>query len=146
MNPSTVTKTAITLVSGMSAVALAVAATVAFAEPIETENRIAPSISFAQAMELASGAANGTLAALELEHSGDKPVYVAELESPTSHTELRIDGMSGDILGTNTISASSPEALHAMFAAQDHGCHGGDEHGDNDHEAGDEDRDRSSDG
>lgn len=121
MNPSIVTKSAITLVSGLSALTVAAVATMAFAEPIETENRISPTVPFAQAMDVATGAAQGNMVSLEVQHSGETPVYIALLVSPTSHTELRIDGMTGEILGSSTISAASPEALHAMFAAQGHG-------------------------
>ncbi|MTH99316.1 PepSY domain-containing protein [Roseibium sp. RKSG952] len=117
MNSSTVKKMTIAAASGLSLLALS---TFVSAEPAGTEKVISPSVPFAKAMEIATGAAEGNLVALEVDHYGNSPVYVAELESNTTHTMLQIDGVSGEVLANNTISAASPEALHAMLEELDH--------------------------
>ncbi len=118
------------VVAGASGLALLALSTLAFAEPVGSEKVISPSVPFAKAMEIATGVAEGNLVALEVDHYGDSPIYVAELESTTTHTMLQIDGVSGEVLANNTITAASAEALHAMLEELDHDGHDdGDDHG-----------------
>lgn len=117
MNSLKTNKLCIGAVASLSFLALS---TLAFAEPAGSEKVIAPSVPFAKAMEIATGAAEGNLVALEVDHYGDSPVYVAELEGNTTHTMLQINGVSGEVLANNTITAASSEALHAMLEELDH--------------------------
>jgi hypothetical protein len=109
MKSITVAFAAILLSTGMS-----------FAEVQSVEKLIKPSISFTKAMEIATGSQNGDLVALELDHFGKTAVYVAELESETSHTIMQIDGTNGAIIATAKASANSPEALHDLMEELDH--------------------------
>lgn len=128
MTLKNVNKLTLAAASGLSLLALS---TFAMAEPVGSEKVIAPSVPFAKALEIATGAAAGNLVALEVDHYSDSPVYVAELETNTSHTVLQIDGLTGDVLANNTITAASPEALHAMLDELDHEFHDdGDDHDD----------------
>jgi hypothetical protein len=105
-----------------------------------------PSVPFAQAMEIALGTGNGELVSLDLGYKSSTPHYRAELKDETSYTVLRIDGVSGEILETQQISASSTEELHAMLkdrrhkGRKGHGRHKG-SYNDDDYDDDDDDDD-----
>lgn len=91
MNFLNAKKLTIASASGLAFLAIS---TFAYADPAGPEKVALPSIPFVNAMEIAAGAAEGNLVALEVDHHGDSPIYVAELEGDTSHTILQIDGVS----------------------------------------------------
>ena len=86
----------------------------------KSEPLMIPAIPFAKAMEVASATTKGTLIGLELDQFNDRPVYFAEIESETSHTILRIDGTSGAVLATASVTASTRDERHAMLEELDH--------------------------
>jgi phosphopantothenoylcysteine synthetase/decarboxylase len=96
-------------------IAVFLSAGLATAQSSSAEDKIAPSIPFAQAMEIALATDNGALVSLEVGRKKDSLNYIAKLTDETSYTVLSIDGETGDILDTKQISASSSEELHAML-------------------------------
>lgn len=118
-----------TLISGAMLSALLFAAGTANAESLSTERKIAPSIPLPEVVEIATKAADGKIVAIELDHYDESPIYVAELESRTSHTVMRIDGNNGEVLSKSEITGQSREQVHAMLEELDHQDHNdGDDH------------------
>jgi hypothetical protein len=95
--------------------ALFLSAGLATAQSLSAEDKIEPSIPFAQAMEIALATDNGALVSLEVGRKQDSSNYIAKLTDETSYTVLSIDGETGDILDTKQITASSSEELYAML-------------------------------
>lgn len=127
----------VTLTTGAALAAAVFFAGAAQADQKETDAQIEPSVSFAKATEVAAATGQGDIVALELDHHSSRPVYVAEMESETSHTILHIDGATGEVLATATVSAKNQEEKHAMLYELDHEGH--DEHDDHDDHDDDDD-------
>lgn len=77
---------------------------------------VSPEMAFVDAAAIAAGAAEGDLIAMELDYLDEgAPVYLADLESETGFARLMLDGDSGAVLASETISAASEEALDAYL-------------------------------
>ena len=112
----------------LSASALLLTMTTSFAEPLEGDKHVKPSVTFSEALKIASETAKGDVTLLELEDEDNKPVFTAELETETSQTHVRIDGMTGEVLATNVVSGATPEAFHMMLdEVEGQGEHHGEE-------------------
>lgn len=77
---------------------------------------VSPEMAFVDAAAVAAGAAEGDLIAMELDYLDEgAPVYLADLESETGFARLMLDGDSGAVLASETISGASEEALDAYL-------------------------------
>lgn len=75
-----------------------------------------PEIAFVDAANIAAGAADGDLVGMELDYINDAdPVYVADLEADTSFYRLMIDGDTGSVLVTESVTAQDEAALQAYL-------------------------------
>lgn len=88
------------------------------AQATDAQKDIAPTINFAQAVELAQSAAEGDLTLLEMDYLDETPTYIAELHNKTSESHLVIDAVTGEILLSNVTKAANEQIL-AEIAAQD---------------------------
>lgn len=74
-----------------------------------------PVVTLSQAVDVATAQGKGRLEGVFQDYSELGPVYIAELSSETSKTTFIISGETGEIIGTYSIEATSPEIFELMI-------------------------------
>lgn len=104
------------LIIATTVLALSAGAAVAQDADIDMPELTKPEVAFLDAAAAVSAATTGDLVAMELDYIDETaPVYIADIESDTAYARLMIDGLSGEILVSETIEAQNEDALAAYL-------------------------------